>query len=378
MSSRLTSGLALAALLVLSACGARTEILGAGERATLGPDSGAGDAAPTADDAATACGGSAEACCAGTGCGAGLACNGGTCTVPGQASLVLFGGHYDINDLDDTWVLHGSRWTRITVPHSPPARGSASMATLGSRIVLFGGGASLDDTWIFDGTSWSEVSTSERPTGRYSATMTTLGNEVVLFGCIDGGGNFLTDTWTFDGSRWAQVNGPGEPPTLKTAAMAPANGEAILFGQAYCCLSSDSHQTWAFDGLSWRELAARYVPGLPGSLQVLAAATLGSDVVVFGQTLTGSGPQNTAWTFDGSTWSEAGRAASTPPAPVVLQEATLVSFDGKVVLVGGQIALGTLGLSLRDLYAFDGSGWSSITTSNPPSARLGATVAVLP
>jgi hypothetical protein len=73
---------------------------------------------------------------------------------------------------------------------SPLGRNEASMATLGGRVVLFGGylnGASplRNDTSTFDGTKWTQASPSTKPPARYEASMAALGSLVVLFGGDD-------------------------------------------------------------------------------------------------------------------------------------------------------------------------------------------------
>ena len=99
------------------------------------------------------------------------------------------------------------------------------MATLGGKVVLFGGtsGAQVfDETWEWDGQSWSQRHVTGPP-ARVAHQMATLGGKVVLFG-----GNtlvgmhyvFFSDTWEWDGSGWTESNGMNPTPARNSAAMA--------------------------------------------------------------------------------------------------------------------------------------------------------------
>jgi hypothetical protein len=52
------------------------------------------------------------------------------------------------------------------------------MATLGNKVVLFGGtsqgSGALNDTWTFDGTSWTQLPVSNRPPAGFDAAMAAL------------------------------------------------------------------------------------------------------------------------------------------------------------------------------------------------------------
>jgi hypothetical protein len=88
------------------------------------------------------------------------------------------------------------------------------MATLGNKVVLFGGATTdpstgnptsiLGDTWSWDGTTWTEEHPATSPPARESAAMARLGDTLVLFGGADANGALLGDTWTWDGVTWTQ------------------------------------------------------------------------------------------------------------------------------------------------------------------------------
>jgi hypothetical protein len=100
-----------------------------------------------------------------------------TLTVGGTETLVVFGGSDGTKTLDETWTWDGITWTQAFPATVPPARTLASAATLGDRVVLFGGygvsGALLDNaTYTWDGSDWhEELISSAQPAARAGASM---------------------------------------------------------------------------------------------------------------------------------------------------------------------------------------------------------------
>jgi hypothetical protein len=121
---------------------------------------------------------------------------------------------YDGSEM--TWAWQAAAWTAVAT-NGPQALEYAAMATLNDTVVLFGGeGASSNgeygtfaDTWTWNGTTWTAQNVAG-PSARSGASVATLGSTVVLFGGRDSGGTPLDDTWTWDGTSWTQqmVSGP--------------------------------------------------------------------------------------------------------------------------------------------------------------------------
>ena len=119
--------------------------------------------------------------------------------------------------------------------------GGHAMATLNGNVVLFGGNDSanpsppgtatvmdtgfLDETWVSDGTTWTRRRPAQRPSARGYHAMATLGSKVVLFGGLVGA-NALADTWEWDGSSWTQ-----RPRDEPARARVPRDGDARREGQ---------------------------------------------------------------------------------------------------------------------------------------------------
>jgi hypothetical protein len=90
--------------------------------------------------------------------------------------VVIFGGWTtgpDSGDLGDTWRWNGSAWTQLPI-QGPGARYDHVMASIGDKVILFGGIGSttpgsgpLGDTWEFDGQSWTQRTLSTSPSARW-------------------------------------------------------------------------------------------------------------------------------------------------------------------------------------------------------------------
>lgn len=120
---------------------------------------------------------------------------------------------------DTRWDWSGSKWSSTrNGAGALPGRSGAGAAVLGSKVVVFGGVLTEDDvttandTWIFEGGSWTRLKTKHAPSPRANFGMASLGDRVVLFGGYDdnagGNGKLYGDTWIFDGDDWSEYTGP--------------------------------------------------------------------------------------------------------------------------------------------------------------------------
>lgn len=237
----------------------------------------------------------------------------GTHYAPSMAALggkaILFGGADDTaNSTADTWQWDGAAWTKLGAT-GPLARQDAAMATLGSQIVLFGGinvvvadGAMyLGDTWIFDGAAWTK-STATGPGARSDPMMATLGDKVVLFGGQNGGGadSFKSDTWEWDGSSWTQRDVSG-PSARTEGSMTTLGDKVVLFGGRGAG-NGYLGDTWEWDGSSWTQ---RHVSG-PPAREHAVFVTVGARAILFGgdDGIDFSNTFGDTWAWDGSSWTQ--------------------------------------------------------------------------
>ncbi len=241
---------------------------------------------------------------------------------PGTGGMVLFGGRYELDELNDTWSYSGSTWTEQHPAESPPPSSGPSMAydTVSGEMVLLVGyanGIGWGPTWTYNGSTWSEHATGN-PAGRYGASMVSdpATGQVVLFGGYGESGDletgYLADTWTYDGSTWSEQHPANSPPARIEAQMAydPVRGEIVLFGGRD--EAGALADTWTYDGTTWTEQHPAESPlGRYGASMASDPAT--GEVVLFGGA-SGSGDiLGETWTYGLSAWTEQSPAGSPTP-----------------------------------------------------------------
>jgi hypothetical protein len=180
--------------------------------------------------------------------------------------VVLFGGccSASTGNFGDTWIWDGSSWTQaMPAGKTPQGRVQHAMAALNGKMVLFGGSVTatnyLADTWLWDGMAWAEVTGGSAPSARSGHTMATLGSKVVLFGGLDIAHNVLADTWQWDGSAWSCVagcsgSGTNMPPARYWSGAASLSSGIVLAGGR--AGKQDLGDTWIWGGSSWSPVAA--------------------------------------------------------------------------------------------------------------------------
>jgi hypothetical protein len=175
------------------------------------------------------------------------------------------------------------------------------------QIVLFGGaddaGTLLDDTWAWDGTEWTQIADTG-PAARYTHAITfdAAGERLLVFGGVGGSPTQaeLADTWAWDGVTWTEVAHFGPP-----AAMAPSaecDGHTVLLvggGIATTSPIAPFGATWQWDGRHWTE---RQNMGPPARMAAgLAFDSVRNRYVLFGGA--GAPPAGaTDFPFLGDTW----------------------------------------------------------------------------
>ncbi|HEX8792177.1 MAG TPA: kelch repeat-containing protein [Polyangiaceae bacterium] len=184
-----------------------------------------------------------------------------------NGKVVLYGGSSASNGfLADTWEWDGTQWTQLTIAGATPGgRYGHSMATLANQVVLFGNVGGPTDTWLFDGTAWTK-SAASGPTGdpgglsdsRGFQTIATLGNRVILFGGEQDANHILGDTWAFDGTAWTQLTPAHAPAARFHAGATTYGGKVVLYGGAGAIPNAPPFygDTWTFDGTDWTQASS--------------------------------------------------------------------------------------------------------------------------
>jgi N-acetylneuraminic acid mutarotase len=316
--------------------------------------------------------------------------------------VILFGGGTAAGVLDDTWEWDGSNWRPLAPTRRPPARSRHAMATLGDRVLLFAGEVSgnntdpsyFDDTWEWDGLTWTQLAPPVSPDARSRHSMATVGNKVVLFGGaplfngVPVRRTVSNDTWEWDGSNWTRLTPATRPPARHGAAMATCGEKAVMFGgngQQAPSPQQYLRDMWEWDGSTWKQLP----PSGPSTRSDHAMVTLGSEIVLvggtdgyrrFGDESLGRSiptfPLDT-WTWDGQAW----RLRSRPIEPPVARIGhAMASLDDELVLFGGEnrdeLSFGS-GMLLDETWRWDGTAWRRLAPAVGPSARAGHAMARL-
>jgi hypothetical protein len=275
----------------------------------------------------------------------------------------------------------------------PPLQGSAmGYDSATGQLVLFGqprqplGGPLIGETWTWNGATW-ERQAAPGPTGEsqvvvYDARTSQL---VMIQPTPNASGN-LSNTWLWTGSAWKEpVNASGPPYYSDVAAYDAATGEVVLLVAGGGFLAGNGSpppapQTWLWNGSAWRHAHPAHSPPLspaepmaydPVSRRVILQGTDGVGANGF------SPLHDETWAYDGSDWSAlqvAHPPPDTPGAVMALDESSnqLWLLDAQGYL---DAQCGTGVGTVSDIYAWNGSDWSSEIPSEKLVARQYAAMA---
>ncbi len=265
----------------------------------------------------------------------------------------------------------------------PSARSWAAAAYFppAQSIVLFGGmttynpghsGAS-NETWTWDGHLWRQLRPVNSPPARYGAGMVydPVNKGLVLFGGTPDGLNAYGDTWTWDGTNWKQVSPATSPQAWPFATMAydPVRNEALLYlGGLFCpCVSPD--QTWAWNGISWSQVAPGTTPDPKAGQQMsgiggrLAFDAKGGRTLYVGSSGT--------WALGVAGWFPLGNSGT----QIQTDQSGWVNFAvANDDAQGGLVELG----ANSDTWFWNGSAWTAQNPATAPPARYGEALAYDP
>jgi len=195
-----------------------------------------------------------------------------------DGKVILFGGASPTATFGDTWEWDGASWTELHPAQSPLGRSGAVAATLNGEVVLFGGWVGdfpgeklVNETWTWDGTTWTERSPGTSPSPRNSATVSTLGDKVVLFGGKTAGSpQYLNDTWEWDGFAWTQLKPESSPPARGYASAATLASMVVVAGGLGNGSTPLLDDVWVWDGTTWMQ---SFAAG-PGALDLGLGAAM--------------------------------------------------------------------------------------------------------
>ncbi|MCA8950224.1 MAG: hypothetical protein KDE27_12030 [Planctomycetes bacterium] len=188
------------------------------------------------------------------------------------------------------------------------------------------------------------------------------GRTVLFGGARQLGWGPFGDTWEYDGARWSRRSPAASPPPRMFHALVfdSARGRTVMFGGAFS--QTVYNDTWEYDGTIWTQSTPATSP--PARSRHALAYDLGRQrTVLFGGTAPGLSFQlDDTWEYDGSNWTQI--ANSNPPSR---RRGHAMAYDlgrQRVVLFGGWN-----GLVLPETYEYDGTSWRQVATVASPPAR---------
>ncbi len=183
----------------------------------------------------------------------------GLCYDSNRSRLVIFGGtEGSAVSLDDTWELGSGKW--IPGPPAPPGMAGRAYHAMwfdpSRGSVLYGGhddvGNYFSDAWSYDGTGWTAMPAVPPALGARAgaaAVFDAARGRAVVYGGVRSSGAVLSDTWELGPGGWTQGPNGLAPRLWHCMAYDASRSRTILFGGTDG--TTDSHQTWEYDGTAW-------------------------------------------------------------------------------------------------------------------------------
>lgn len=278
--------------------------------------------------------------------------------------FVMFGGGSPVammtTRLGDTYESDtGEAWIQATTTSSPSPRTDHAMAydAARHRSVLFGGfsGAPFGDTWLWDGTGWTYAAPAPGakvppPRSRHAMAYDPVNRRIVMSGGEDVASKTLGDTWVWDGTAWSLLPIPEVNRQGASLVFDPVHGQLLLIGGFG--LTSYEPSTWHLESTGWVEFPGAQTPA--GMIAGAAAYDPATQHVI---ALPVMGPaEQVTYSWDGAHWSA---LSGTPLAPSRAAAGVASDpFARRVVLFGGFDDSGIAGITLGDLWTWDGTAWS--------------------
>jgi hypothetical protein len=166
---------------------------------------------------------------------------------------------------NDVWEFDGTEWKLVVA--SGPGRGGRGLAfdTQRNALFSFGGFANnhaMTELMRLNGTTWETLgSLSERPTVDGGFVYDLQRNRFVLHGGSPGDGQVYSDTWELVGTNCTRLHLVGPNPRQAFAMVYDTKrSRSVLFGGMSAAqagmIGTMYGDTWAYDGASWRQVAA--------------------------------------------------------------------------------------------------------------------------
>jgi|tagenome__1003787_1003787.scaffolds.fasta_scaffold20910823_1 N-acetylneuraminic acid mutarotase len=189
-----------------------------------------------------------------------------------------------------------------------------------------------------------------------------------------GGSSDSADTWAWDGQFWVQVApfGPakrvGHSMTFDTARKC-----AVLFGGTGPA-GQALQDTWLFDGAEWTQVED--IGPSPRTGHQAAYDENRGRLVLFGgyQFVTGNnGVVGDTWEWDGASWTQVEEIG---PAARQRHSMAYDSAKKRIVMFGGQVRTGGANQPVNDTWEWDGTQWTQVADTGPTARARAAMTSI--
>jgi hypothetical protein len=181
------------------------------------------------------------------------------------------------------------------------------------------------------------------------------------------------DTWAWTDHQWKLMNTSIAPPGRSFPAMAydPIRQEVVMYGGGMTNSDEFRTDTWAWDGVDWKEL---HPTSSPGRGYVRMAYDPGQRALILVRQPISSPAQVETWSWTGTTWMLVA-SGSTPP-PRWFSSLCNDPVTGEVLLVGGYLgALGDPDARKSETFVWHKGAWLQKQTGQPsPSGYVAASL----
>ena len=174
--------------------------------------------------------------------------------------------------------------------------------------------------------------------------------------------NFRAETWLWSNHQWVQAHPPVAPPRRTVAAVAwdPDMREVLLFGGQASENEGLLHDTWAWNGSSWRDVGTRRLAPPPSLMSTMTYDEQRHQMVLVESDIHFGAPIQ-LWTWDGVAWHQRSISGG-PRSPVAA-----IGFDPHtrtMIAVAGECS----GFECRSqTWSWDGTDWRQLGPAHEPS-----------
>jgi hypothetical protein len=178
-------------------------------------------------------------------------------------------------------------------------------------------------------------------------------------------------TWLWAKNQWTQAHPALSPPGRIGAAAAwdPLMGAVLLFGGRRYADQTILHDTWTWNGSTWREVGTRTIAP-PGGVALAMAYDSDLEEMVLVESGTRFGAPIRLWTWDGATWHQRSGAGG-PVSPV-----GVIAFDPLTETVLGVAARCSGSYCVSETWSWDGGAWQQLKPAHEPGFAFSSMVLV--